>query len=80
VKPHDFGSVLRFIQRVFGLGEGSLGFADARATRDLRDFFNFNASPRVFNTIMAPMDANFFINDTRTPDPPDDDYDDDDHK
>jgi phospholipase C len=80
VKPHDFGTILRFIQNVFGLGEGSLGFADARANGDLRGFFSFNASPRVFNTIMAPLDANFFINDTRTPDPPDDDYDDDDHK
>jgi hypothetical protein len=81
VKPHDFGPILRLIQNVFGLGEGSLGFADARANGDLRGFFNFNASPRVFNTIMAPLDANFFINNTRTPDPPDDDYDDDDdHK
>jgi hypothetical protein len=32
VKSHDFGTILRFIQRVFGLGEGSLGFADAHAT------------------------------------------------
>jgi phospholipase C len=78
VKLHDFGSILRFIQNVFGLGEGSLGFADARTTTDLRLFFNFTASPRVFATIKAPLDANFFINDTRKPDAPDDD--DDDHK
>jgi len=79
VKPHDFGSILRFIQSVFDLGKGSLGFADARATGDLKDFFRFNRGPRVFDTIMAPLDANFFVNDTRTPDPPDDDDHDDDH-
>jgi phospholipase C len=73
VEPHDFGSILRFIQRVFDLGEGSLGFADARATGDLKGFFRFNGGPRPFQTIMAPLDANFFLNDTRTPDPPDND-------
>src|SRR5260221_395986 len=73
VKPHDFGSILRFIQRAFDLGEGSLGFADARATGDLKGFFRFNGGPRPFQTIMAPLDANFFLDDTRTPDPPDND-------
>jgi phospholipase C len=72
-KPHDFGSILRFIQGVFDLGKGSLGFADARATGDLRRFFEFDREPRRFSTIMAPLDANFFLNDTRTPDPPDND-------
>jgi phospholipase C len=72
-EPHDFGSILRFIQGVFELGKGSLGFADARATGDLEDFFKFNRRPRRFHTIMAPLDANFFLNDTRTPDPPDND-------
>jgi phospholipase C len=72
-EPHDFGSILRFIQRVFDLGEGSLGFADARATGDLKGFFRFDRGPRSFQTIMAPLDANFFRNDTRTPDPPDND-------
>jgi hypothetical protein len=73
VKSHDFGSILRFIQGVFDLGEGSLGFADARATGDLGGFFSFDREPRPFHTIMAPLDANFFLNDTRTPDPPDND-------
>jgi phospholipase C len=72
-QPHDFGTILRFIQGVFDLGKGSLGFADARATGDLRGFFRFDRRPRLFHTIMAPLDANFFINDTRTPDPPDND-------
>jgi hypothetical protein len=65
--------MLRFIQGVFDLGKGSLGFADARATGDLRGFFEFDREPRRFHTIMAPLDANFFLNDTRTPDPPDND-------
>jgi phospholipase C len=72
-EPHDFGSILRFIQGVFDLGKGSLGFADARATGDLRRFFEFDREPRRYSTIVAPLDANFFLNDTRTPDPPDND-------
>lgn len=73
VRPHDFGSILRFVQGVFGLGEGALGFADARATTDLRGFFRFDRRPREFHTIKAPLDANFFLNDTRIPAPPDND-------
>ena len=73
VQPHDFGSILRFIQGVFDLGEGSLGFADARATGDLAGFFRFDRERRPFHTITATLDANFFLNDTRTPDPPDND-------
>jgi phospholipase C len=72
-EPHDFGSILRFIQGVYDLETGSLGFADARATGDLRGFFSFDREPRLYQTIMAPLDANFFLNDTRTPDPPDND-------
>jgi phospholipase C len=72
-RPHDFGSILRFIQGVFDLRQGSLGFADARATEDLRDFFRFDRRPRHFHTIKATLDANFFVNDTRKPDAPDND-------
>jgi phospholipase C len=71
--PHDFGSILRFIQGVFNISEGSLGFADARAGDDLASFFRFRRKPRSFRTISAPLDANFFLNDTRKPDPPDND-------
>jgi phospholipase C len=72
-RPHDFGSILRFIQGVFDFREGSLGFADARATDDLKGFFRFDGRPRLFHTIKAELDANFFLNDTRKPDPPDND-------
>jgi phospholipase C len=70
---HDFGSILRFIEGVFGIKEGSLGFADARSKTDLHGFFNFRQKPRKFQTIEAPLDADFFINDTTLPLPPDND-------
>jgi phospholipase C len=70
---HDFGSILRFMEGIFGITEGSLGFADARSKTDLQDFFDFQQKPRKFKTIPAPLDADFFINDTTPPSPPDDD-------
>jgi len=73
---HDFGSILRFIEHNFaslGLTEGELGFADNRATTDLTQFFHLNQTPRTFTKIPAPKDADFFINDPRPPEPPDND-------
>lgn len=73
---HDFGSILRFIESNFanlGLREGELGFADSRATTDLREFFNTFHSPRKFTTIAAPKNADYFIHDTSPPEPPDND-------
>jgi phospholipase C len=54
----DFGSILKAIEEIFGLG--SLGFADARATNDLHDFFNFTLAPSVYKTIPSPLGATFF--------------------
>jgi phospholipase C len=71
--PHDFGSILKFIQGVFHIQEGSLGFADQRANGDLHSFFDFRLATRAFQVIRAPLDADFFINDTRPPEPPDND-------
>jgi phospholipase C len=71
--PHDFGSILKLIQGVFHIKEGSLGFADQRANGDLHEFFNFQMRPRQFQVINAPLDADFFINDDRPPEPPDND-------
>lgn len=71
--PHDFGSILRFIEGNFGIRQGVLGFADKRADDDLSDFFDQSRSPRQFTTIAAPLDASFFINDKRPPTDPDDD-------
>jgi phospholipase C len=70
---YDFGSILRFIEQNFGLSEGALTFADARAANDLTRFFNLHNGPRSFQTINSPLGAKFFINDRRQPTDPDDD-------
>jgi phospholipase C len=36
--PEDFGSVIRFVERNFGIVEGALTFADLRSTGDLTEF------------------------------------------
>jgi phospholipase C len=68
--PHDFGSILRFIEENFGLP--SLNYADAYAD-DLSDCFNFSQTPLKFKTIPAAMSAEQFLNDRRPPTDPDDD-------
>ena len=70
---HDFGSILRFIEHNFGIQEGALNFADARAKTDLTGFFNLNRVPRPFQNISAEKDATFFLNDKRPATDPDDD-------
>ncbi len=57
----DFGSVLRFMQGVFNIPEGSLGFADARAQHDLSNYFNFNNPPQPFQQVNAPLNAEHFL-------------------
>ena len=48
----DFGSVVRFIERNFGIMEGTLTFADARGgASDLTEFFSLGNSPRTFQPI-----------------------------
>jgi phospholipase C len=69
----DFGTILRFLEHNYGIAEGALGFADARSTTDLTEFFNLEQVPRVFTTIPSPLDANYFIHDTRPATDPDDD-------
>jgi phospholipase C len=68
--PHDFGSILRFIEENFGLQ--SLGYADAYAD-DLSDCFNFNQTPLKFQAIPTAVSAEQFLNDRRPPMDPDDD-------
>jgi phospholipase C len=70
---HDFGSILRFIENNFGISEGALNFADARATTDLTNFFQLGQSPRPFVTIDALKKAEFFLKDKRVATDPDDD-------
>jgi phospholipase C len=69
---YDFGSILRFIEENFGIAEGALAFADARATSDLTTFFKLAMAPRVFTTIPAPFDAHYFVNNKTPPTEPDD--------
>ncbi len=69
---HDFGSILRFIENDFGIREGILNFADARARSDLFAFFDFTLPPRQFQTINATLPASFFVNDKRKATDPDD--------
>jgi len=69
---HDFGSILRFVESNFGIPEGALNFADARAKNDLSGFFNLAGTPRTFKTIPAPKGANFFLHDKRKATDPDD--------
>ena len=57
----DFGSILRFVEQNFGIAEGALGFADARSSTDLTDYFNLKQAPRVFTTIPAALDGEHFI-------------------
>lgn len=67
---HDFGSILKFVEENYGLP--SLGYADAPAD-DFSDCFNFTQTPLTFQTIKAPLSADFFLNDHRTPEGPDND-------
>jgi phospholipase C len=69
---HDFGSVLRFIENNFALGEGALGFADSRATTNLSTFYNFSNSPRPFVKLPTAKTALDFLNDKTPPTDPDD--------
>ena len=70
---YDFGSFLRFAEQNFGLAEGALNFADARSPTDMTAFFHLDHVPRIFKTISAPLDANFFLHDPRPFGDPDDD-------
>ena len=81
VQPEDFGSVLNMIQGIFfgPANEHLLGFADARSTNDLREFFTDTAQP-YGATIPAVEDINYFLDmakpkaeDANAPVPPDND-------
>jgi hypothetical protein len=69
---YDFGSIVKAIEGTFGLG--SLGFADARATNDLHDFFDFHHAASAYKTIPAPLEGSFFTKTAATEvEPPDTD-------
>jgi phospholipase C len=71
---HDFGSILKFIEKTFGLPEidPTVGYADSRAD-DLSDCFDLTQTPLPFKTIPARHDAKYFLNDRTPALPPDND-------
>jgi phospholipase C len=69
----DFGSVIRFTERNFGIMEGALTFADARGTGDLTEFFTLSTRPHHFKAIKAPLSAKDFLSAKPSGLPPDDD-------
>jgi phospholipase C len=69
---HDFGSILRFIEFNFGIPQGALNFAVARATTDLTAFFDLTEAPRPHLKVSAPRTATFLLHDMRKATDPDD--------
>lgn len=67
---HEFGSILKFTEEVFGLP--SLGTTDERSD-DLSDCFDFNAPPRRFRPIPAKYSATYFLHRPISNESPDDD-------
>jgi phospholipase C len=75
---NDFGSILKFIEATFGVGNiapgASPAYADATTnTGDLSDCFDFNQTPLTFQRIPAAKDAKYFLEDKTPPTDPDDD-------
>jgi hypothetical protein len=88
---HDFGSILNFIEYIFGsngqslpqIGPAEYPYADSYVQDivqptypySLSDFFNFQQPPTRFTAIPAPLNANFFLTYTGEPQDPDNDRD-----
>jgi phospholipase C len=67
---HEFGSILKFVERAFGLG--SLHTTDQRAD-DLSDCFDFTKSPSKFKPIPARLSRRYFLQHSNDGSEPDDD-------
>ncbi|MBV9233944.1 MAG: hypothetical protein JO030_07875 [Candidatus Eremiobacteraeota bacterium] len=71
-KRHEFGSILKFVEKTFGLR--SLGTTDKRSD-DLADCFDFLAAPQRFTEIAAPLPPDYFLKQRADDnDNPDDDF------
>jgi phospholipase C len=70
-RQHEFGSILKFTEKTFGLG--SLGATDVRSD-DLSDCFDFSRAPRRFVPISAPHNASYFLQQPISTESPDNDY------
>jgi phospholipase C len=71
-RSQDFGSMLCFVERNFGIEQGALNFADARTAHAFGGFFSLSQA-RPYKFIAAPKTASFFLNDKRPLTAPDDD-------
>ena len=69
----SFGSIIRFVERNFGITEGQLTFADKRARSDLMEFFSLSNPPRPFQWIKAPLKEGYFLRRKPSGRPVDDD-------
>jgi phospholipase C len=67
--PHEFGSLLRFVEERYGLQ--SLGYSDSRSD-DLSDCFNFNQPPVPYHPVQAPYSKSYLLTHWRF-EPPDND-------
>jgi len=56
---YEHGSMLKFIEDIFGLGQ--LSASDARATSPAQDAFDFNRRPRKFKVIPSAHGKEFFL-------------------
>ncbi len=66
---YEHGSILRFVEDIFGLGR--LADSDARANSPERDCFDFSQPPRKFVPIHSKLDVDYFLHeppDNRVPD------------
>jgi hypothetical protein len=69
---HDFGSILSLFKFVGELRAAVPGLRKCPAD-DFSDCFNFNQTPLAFQTIQAPLKADYFLNDHRPPEGSDND-------
>jgi phospholipase C len=69
--PHDFGSILKFVENTFALP--SLGYADTAAGDDLSDCFDFTQSPLTYTQVAAAPSAAAILKARTKFVPPDDD-------
>jgi phospholipase C len=72
---YEYGSILRFIEEVYGLPAGSIGptsegYTDGRAT-SLDDAFDFAAQPRQFEKIPSKYPAPYFVHEPPSNEPVD---------
>lgn len=72
---YEYGSILRFIEEVYGLPPGAIGptskgYTDGRAT-SLDNAFNFTQSPRKFKAFKTALPLSHFLHEPPSNEPVD---------